>query len=719
MSLSTISEQQTRNTRTTNVGIATFLWSCHGITHIISGEWHFKQVQLHRLLEANADLRSHLSESPEQPAKKVFTAKYPIPVLADYDVPSYPPKYWAEWFRVPITGSKLTPWVNVPEFRRQLESVGVDITSDSVSLILRDLEHGADIGATGRARLPTMERNARSAFEYGDRLQEALQELILQGAMLGPLTEEEIDLAIAKIHAMGTKVKPTGKVRSLVDCSKPRLESEGTPGYIYNPEYPGSLNSTIVNDQFPVNLTSLGIFIGRLWFHGRNAKIAKLDQEAAYRHVPVRQEDLHLQYVKWGDRFFMELKLMFGTKSSPGIYCRFAGLFLLLCVKKTEGMSMADALRYLDDVLAISGEDSTVLENFYQTYKATASEIGVRLDKSGNRAKCQGPDTKVIALGVNFDTQTWEWSMDHDKGAILLHDIERAMSEGNADLKERQRIVGKLQNISYLMYDDRHRMGPLYDFIDGKQTALVEETLVWWQTRVKRSLISQPIPHVGLKSSGDIIYSWTDAAGPTAGHVRGVGVSIPGLGWTVTSWPTWMGELESPVWNEETHSYEEFSTNKMSVLEQLGVLVSVSLLNQLASGRTLEVFIDNSGAVYAFKKGYSRRCRYMNTVIMATLTVSKALGINVVVTDVPRRSDHGSEVADDLSKGIINTVWGFQGSNSRRLVAPHTILGWIKHPTKDDNELELRILDELKHKGCEGIVLPYWPKFGAPTDMEH
>ena len=66
-----------------------------------------------------------------------------------------------------------------------------------------------------------MERNARSVFEYGDRLQEALQELILQGAMLGPLTEEEVDLSIAKIQ--GTKVKPNGKVGSLVDCSKPRL----------------------------------------------------------------------------------------------------------------------------------------------------------------------------------------------------------------------------------------------------------------------------------------------------------------------------------------------------------------------------------------------------------------------------------------------------------------------------------------------------------------
>ena len=218
---------------------------------------------------------------------------------------------------------------------------------------------------------------------------------------------------------------------------------------------------TIDNSKFPVNLTSLGKFVRRLWFHGKNAKISKLDQEAAYRHVPVKKEDLHLQYAKWGDRFFMELKLMFGTKSSPGTYDRFAGLFLLLCVIKTEGMDAGDALRYLDDILAISGEDSSVLENFYKMYKLTAAQIGVRLDKSGNRAKCQAPAPTVIALGANFDTEKWQWSIDYEKGTILLEDIRNVTEHGMQDLKERQRIVGKIQNMSQLMYDNRHRMGPV------------------------------------------------------------------------------------------------------------------------------------------------------------------------------------------------------------------------------------------------------------------
>ena len=116
---------------------------------------------LGRLLDVNGDLKAHLMDNPPPPAKKVFTAKYQIPVLPDYEVENFPPEYWSGGIRVPLSGSGIHPWLDVPKFRRQLEQVGIDTTTESVSLILNDLQFGADIGATGRARLPTTEKNAR------------------------------------------------------------------------------------------------------------------------------------------------------------------------------------------------------------------------------------------------------------------------------------------------------------------------------------------------------------------------------------------------------------------------------------------------------------------------------------------------------------------------------------------------------------------------------
>ena len=70
---------------------------------------------------------------------------------------------------------------------------------------------------------------------------------------------------------------------------------------------------------------------------------------------------MHLQFVKWGDKYFQETKLMFGWTSSPGMYDRFAGLFLFLCVRKTSGMKSKDTVRYLDDVMAVGANGLVVL----------------------------------------------------------------------------------------------------------------------------------------------------------------------------------------------------------------------------------------------------------------------------------------------------------------------------------------------------------------------
>ena len=238
------------------------------------------------------------------PPQKIFKPNYPIPVLPDYEKEIYPLSYWGTWEKFPIGDGKPEPWINTKEFRRQLVEAGIDPNSSPNDKILSDLEHGANIGATGRARLPTEGRNSRQAYKHGSRLQEALQELMLQNAMKGPLDQDEIPYPEIKVLTMSAKLKPTGKVRSIVDCSGPYTEYEGTPGYIYNPEYPGSLNSTIQKSEFPVNLKSLSEFVELLWDHGLGAEMIKLDQEAAYRHVPVRSEDLHLQFVKWGDKYF-------------------------------------------------------------------------------------------------------------------------------------------------------------------------------------------------------------------------------------------------------------------------------------------------------------------------------------------------------------------------------------------------------------------------------
>ena len=241
----------------------------------------------------------------------------------------------------------------------------------------------------------------------------------------------------------------------------------------------------------------------------------------------------------------------------------------------------------------------------------------------------------------------------------------------------------------------------------------MEETLVWWTTKIKRAIKGYPIPMTGIRMSGDIIKAWTDAAGPTMHHVRGVGVAIPGYGWTFLFWPTWMEFQHSPIWDEDNETYMEVHTNKMSMLEELGVLAALCMLNEHACNKTLQVFVDNSGAVYAFAKGYSRKCRLLNTVISAIYIVSQSLGVQVVVTDITRRSDEGSRVTDDLSKARKTSLQGFMGQSNRLLLIPNTIWEWMRHPRPDDYALGHRIVAEMNSCGATRAVAPYNPRFIA------
>ena len=178
---------------------------------------------------------------------------------------------------------------------------------------------------------------------------------------------------------------------------------------------------------------------------------------------------------------------MFGGTLSPGIYNRFAGLFLFLCIRKTRGMESKDAARYLDNVMAVGPNGSKVLRDFYNQYRATAAQIGLRLDKSGNKTKCQPQATTVVALGVFFDTEAWTWRMDAEKGIRLLHKINDVLKGNNTDCKQRERIVGKILDMYQLLESSKHMLWPICDFGEGSTSHVVEKTLVWWSTKIKRT----------------------------------------------------------------------------------------------------------------------------------------------------------------------------------------------------------------------------------------
>ena len=215
---------------------------------------------------------------PTEPGLVDFHPKHCLQKLEDYSLCVFPAQYWSKWKKrsldMLLPGSS---WVSAQGLRDLAERAQFPHYS-MLDRVCERLENGAKVGCEGRGRLPTVAKNARSVFEYGDRVSDALQTWVCEGIAAGPLREEELArLGDFTVNPLGGKLKPNGKMRVLVDASSPHDRDESVPGWIWNPDLPGAVNSTIDPNQFPAKMSSVASLVRALWRCGRGALVDKLD----------------------------------------------------------------------------------------------------------------------------------------------------------------------------------------------------------------------------------------------------------------------------------------------------------------------------------------------------------------------------------------------------------------------------------------------------------
>ena len=272
---------------------------------------------------------------------------------------------------------------------------------------MQDLTLGADIGCRGAARGPTRSTNAPSAYEFGAQVSDAIADWLVLGLAYGPVKEEDLPLDV-KVNGIMCKEKPNGSVRIILNLSAP----EGW-----------AVNDGINKLDFPAVMSSTWMFVRALNHGGRGIYMLKIDWSSAYKHIAVRAEDLHLQWFKWLDRYFVELSLIFGGVSSVGIYDRHAKLVLDLVLAAT-GFPRSQVCQHLDDVPAVGELD--ILTAFDDTYYAMAEELGVRLAPRDDPDKAFAPSKTGVVFGVHYDTESWTWAVPKERLARLLigiHDL--------------------------------------------------------------------------------------------------------------------------------------------------------------------------------------------------------------------------------------------------------------------------------------------------------
>ena len=623
--------------------------------------------------------------SPAVPPLKEFKPKMGLPKLANYRK-SPPAGFWNQWPKRTFEQTALAKsWVSSSRLKELAKTYGYTDWA-RLERVVQRLDHGADIGCTGRGRLPTFSSNAKSAYIYRERVADSLAELIKDGLMVGPLDEEEIPWDDISVSSILVRLKPNGKARIIVNFSAPD-----------NEDGPGSVNSGMNVEDFPAKMSSTAKFVESLLRVGRNALISKSDWNAAYKHQFVRVEDLKLQFVKFLGKYFCELALIFGAISSPGIYDDLAKVVLALALLKS-GLPPQLVSQHLDDVVAVGPHNTSAIWDFDRAYREVCQYVGVSLADRSDKDKSFAPAQEGLVLGVWYDTKDFTWSIRSDKLSRILMDLRKAI-DGEVTLGDMMSIRGKILNIGMLVPGGKYRLGYIIMAANASPeadkstvvhlSANCREQLYWWWLMMQVCAGKTPITRPDIQLSPFAIPAYTDAAGGTVQKVgHGVGGILADDVWFYIPWPRWLNAGKE---NSDGIRFDR----KMSVLEILGPLGVLVAEPDRVRNKHVEAFVDNQGAVCIYAKGYTTSCVYTYTIVMAIHEVAAALNCNLVMTKITRCSNVGAVIADCLSKADFKKFYELMPNRKLNPAKiPLALLEWINDPV-EDTKLGQKILREM------------------------
>jgi len=109
---------------------------------------------------------------------------------------------------------------------------------------------------------------------------DAIASWVKAGYVYGPVQPQDTPTD-KKVSGIMTRTKPDGSVRVILNLSAPAGSA---------------VNDGINGDDFPATMSSTAAWLDVLNKAGKNCWINKTDWADAYKHFPVRQEDLNLQW---------------------------------------------------------------------------------------------------------------------------------------------------------------------------------------------------------------------------------------------------------------------------------------------------------------------------------------------------------------------------------------------------------------------------------------
>ena len=596
-----------------------------------------------------------------------------------------------------VTHVSTQAWRELTEKIRISQRPGWERHLELANTVLEQLENGASSGVSGQGLWPIKEDNCFQEPETDiPRVMDALFSAIKAETIAGPF--EPTEERCWRINSFLSVPKPGGDRRQVGDLSRP-----GVTKTIADRSFNGNVDPSL-RSCWPLEQINAKQFSFMVMSMGRGAWMGKSDLSQAYKCLPVTEEQRRLQCFLFGGRVFTELRLIFGDTYAPLFFDRFHHVILVAFVTGPNRFPRCCWNKCIDDVpVTVPESKEQWMKEHFGTYRRVCNQLGVKLSPMDNASKSFEASQIGEVLGISFNTQDMTWSLPERKRITLVRLLRTLIDEENSwNLKEAERLVGKLEDVMQLWRPGRFFIDSFLKF----KNSLMDKKAGFPSRTVKRDgrvwlacleVGEFPILAQKVEPPPEHLRTYSDASGEIR-NSPGIGLLIPaqmGHSPRVAAWEFPAGFLNT-VDEKGAKCYA-----KTCCLESLGLVSILLLAPRLLQGRNVVHVMDNASACLSWRRGRSIVDAWATTLVRAAAHVCAFLNVQLYTEWQPRRSDRPTEVVDDLSHDLCESL------SRAELVAylkeeqvgfPEPLLLWLRAPKVDLN-LGVRLVEWLTARG--------------------
>jgi hypothetical protein len=358
--------------------------------------------------------------------------------------------------------------------------------------------------------------------------------------------------------------------------------------------------------------------------------------------------------------------------------------------------------RQLDDVPMVASKESKLTEKFTTAYKDVCEKLNIPLaPECEKHEKAFGPSTYGTVLGVQFDSETMEWSLSKEKEQSMQQLIDFFLVNKTCNLKQVQKLHGKLANFAVsmkLMKSFKFNLLELLNKFKGQEgRKIIPEALkkdLWvWKKCIADSRQGYPIrgfvdepplnPTTIISDAAGAALEWIDgkSVNKTIANDRGVAsILYKGKKVLKTTTMSWPGNLLMGLKNRNG-SY--FGT-KSGTLEAVGLILPfVSYPSELI-GKKIVLQVDNTSLIYGWEKHYCKNDPETSLLLCVLHVIEVYLPCKIHVQHVKRCSTTMARIVDQLTRTSTTTAKTLRKiENSERFMPKGAMHKWLKQPTLD------------------------------------